>query len=84
MQSQRTLIHSHVKWPCEEGPEGEKALNEFKREREWEEGTQRESLNITDPQISCWFLVQLEFCSKCLLKAPFLLPFHCQRAFSVR
>lgn len=33
---ERTLIHSHVKWPCEESPEGEKALNEFKRERERE------------------------------------------------
>lgn len=28
---ERTLIHSHVKWPCEESPEGEKALNEFER-----------------------------------------------------
>lgn len=39
---ERTLIHSHVKWPCEESPEGEKALNEFERERErgreWEGG----------------------------------------------
>lgn len=35
---ERTLIHSHVKWPCEESPEGEKqALNEFER-REWEGG----------------------------------------------
>lgn len=31
---ERTLIHSHVKWPCEESPEGEKALNEFERGRE--------------------------------------------------
>lgn len=35
---ERTLIHSHVKWPCEESPEGKKALNEFEREREWEGG----------------------------------------------
>lgn len=39
---ERTLIHSHVKWPCEESPEGEKALNEFEREREREEGKQIE------------------------------------------
>lgn len=45
---ERTLIHSHVKWPCEESPQGEKALNEFERERErekwgeWEGGRQIE------------------------------------------
>lgn len=43
-------------------------LRERKRE------SKRESSNITDPQISFWFLVELEFGSKCLLKAPFLLP----------
>lgn len=32
---ERLLIHSHVKWPCEESPEGERALNEFEGE-EWE------------------------------------------------
>lgn len=31
---ERTLIHSHVKLPCEESPEGEKALNEFERGKE--------------------------------------------------
>lgn len=31
-----------------------------------------------------WFLVQLEFGSKCLLKAPFLLPLYCLWAFRVR
>lgn len=113
---ERTLIHSHVKWPCEECPEGEKALNEFERvaekaivyvreglreknekraeerERRRERETDRErggrrqieSSNITDPQISFWVLVELELSGECLLKAPFLLPFHCCRAFRAR
>lgn len=63
---------------------------ERNRERERERTRKRggwrqiESSNITDPQISFWVLVQLELSSECLLKAPFLWPFHCCRAFRVR
>lgn len=64
---------------------GERERNrEQEREREREGWRQIESSNITDPQISFWVLVQLELSSECLLKAPFLLPFHCRPAFRVR